>query len=105
MAQCAVYPSWYEGFGMPVLEAMACGTPVVTSNVSSLPEVAGNAGITVPPGDVAAIARAIKSLLTDEQLRARMIDLGLAWARSFRWSDTAARHVEVYRRVHSEGQH
>lgn len=104
LADVVSLASAYEGFGMPVIEAMACGTPVVTSNVSSLPEVAGNAAVTVPPGDENALARAIESLLTDPELRRRMIERGQNRADSFRWEDTAAGHVEVYRRVLARGR-
>ena len=98
LARCAVYPSWYEGFGMPVLEAMACGTPVVTSNASSLPEVGGDAALLVPPGDVGAMTQALEQLLTDERQRADRASRGLARAKRFTWEACAARHVEVYRR-------
>jgi glycosyltransferase involved in cell wall biosynthesis len=104
LARVVSLASAYEGFGMPVVEAMACGTPVVTSNVSSLPEVAGDAAVTVPPGDGNALARAIESLLTDSDLRREMLARGWARAASFRWAATAAKHVEVYRRVLAQGR-
>lgn len=104
LARAVSLASAYEGFGMPVIEAMACGTPVVTSNVSSLPEIAGDAAVLVPPGDEDALARAIESLLTDSDLRRRMIALGRVRAASFRWAVTAAKHVEVYRRVLARGR-
>jgi glycosyltransferase involved in cell wall biosynthesis len=99
LAQCTVYPSWYEGFGMPVLEAMACGSPVITSNVSSLPEVAGDAGLLVPPGDSDAIACALERILTDDGLRHDLARRGLARAGQFSWEACAAQHVDVYRAV------
>jgi glycosyltransferase involved in cell wall biosynthesis len=83
------YPSVYEGFGMPVLEAMACGCPVITSDVSSLPEVAGDAAILVPPADTGAIADAIRLLLDTPAERARLAEVGLARARTFAWRRTA----------------
>jgi glycosyltransferase involved in cell wall biosynthesis len=93
------FASVYEGFGVPVLEAMACGTPVVTSNVSSLPEVAGDAALMVSPGDVEGLRRALTSLLMDAQLRVDLRQKGLARAREFSWTTTAAAHLAVYRRV------
>ena len=89
----------YEGFGMPVLEAMACGTPVVTSSVSSLPEVAGDAALMVSPGDVEGLREALSRVLTDTQLRDDLRQRGLARARKFSWESTAAGHLAVYRRV------
>jgi len=84
------YPSLYEGFGLPPLEAMACGTAVVTSNTSSLPEVVGDAALTVDPTDTPAIAAALLYLLTDDALRATLAAAGLAQATQFRWARTAA---------------
>jgi glycosyltransferase involved in cell wall biosynthesis len=98
-AELFVYPSLYEGFGIPPLEAMACGTPVVTSNVTSLPEVVGEAALTVPPTDELALAEALLQALTDPPLRDRLREAGLARAASFSWDRTAAQTVEVYRRV------
>jgi len=84
-----VYPSVYEGFGMPVLEAMACGCPVITSNVSSLPEVADDAALLVTPTDAAEIAAALSRLLTDAEERCRLAEAGVARAREFTWRRTA----------------
>lgn len=86
---CFVYPSLYEGFGLPILEAMASGAPVITSNVSSMPEVAGDAAFLVDPLDSRAITQALRSVLTDPALRAELSDRGLARARSFSWQGTA----------------
>jgi glycosyltransferase involved in cell wall biosynthesis len=99
LAQVLSLASVCEGFGMPVLEAMACGTPVVTSNVSSLPEVAGDAALMVTPGDVDGLRQALERLLTDSGLRSEMTRRGLARARSFSWEQTAAGHIAVYRQV------
>jgi glycosyltransferase involved in cell wall biosynthesis len=98
-ADLFVYPSLYEGFGLPVLEAMACGVPVITSNLSSMPEVAGDAGILVDPNDVNALADAMTRVLTDQVLRATLAAKGLARARSFSWERMAQETLAVYARV------
>jgi glycosyltransferase involved in cell wall biosynthesis len=90
------FPSLYEGFGMPVLEAMACGTPVVTSTSSSLPEAAGDAGLTVPPTDVEALGEALLRLLDDADLRTDLRERGLRHVRRFSWRETAERTLEAY---------
>ncbi|MCX6842267.1 MAG: glycosyltransferase family 1 protein [candidate division WOR-3 bacterium] len=102
LAEVLSLASVYEGFGMPVLEAMACGTPVVTSNVSSLPEIAGDAALTVAPGDIDGLRQALERLLTDSGFRSEMIRRGLARARAFSWERTAAGHLAVYRQVLDE---
>jgi glycosyltransferase involved in cell wall biosynthesis len=94
-----VYPSLYEGFGLPPLEAMACGTPVITSNRSSLPEVVGDAAIVVDPDDRAALADAMATLVSDEALRDDLAERGLERARRFSWDETARRTIEVYESV------
>jgi glycosyltransferase involved in cell wall biosynthesis len=96
LAAVFVFPSLYEGFGLPPLEAMASGTPVVTSNVSSLPEVAGDAAVLVDPYDVAAITAGIKRVLTDPRLRAELVRRGLQRAREFSWERSVARTREIY---------
>jgi glycosyltransferase involved in cell wall biosynthesis len=98
------YPSLYEGFGLPVLEAMACGTPIVAANQSSLPEVVGDAGLTVDPTDVAALATAITRLLDDPSLRERLSAAGLAQAAKFTWPTMAAKLLHVYQEVIEESQ-
>jgi glycosyltransferase involved in cell wall biosynthesis len=95
-ARLFVFPSLYEGFGMPPLEAMACGTPVVTSNSSSLPEVVGDAGLMVAPMDVDALADAIMRLLSDEALHADLRERGLRRAQQFAWHTTAERTRDAY---------
>jgi len=95
-AICFVYPSYFEGFGLPPLEAMKCGTPVIAGNRTSLPEVVGKAGFLVDPFDIEAIASAIESLLDDSALRSDLIVRGLERAQIFSWQDTARRTLEVY---------
>jgi glycosyltransferase involved in cell wall biosynthesis len=92
-------PSLYEGFGIPVVEALACGTPVVASNVSSLPEAGGDAALLVPPDDVAAVADALRRLLTDRELRATLRQRGFAHAQRFTWEAAAQTVVAVYREL------
>lgn len=98
-----VYPSVYEGFGMPPLEAMTCGTPVITSNVSSLPEVVGDAALLVDPADVTGLAAAMARMLEDQSLREDLQERGLKQARRFSWDETARRTLQVYESVHSSG--
>lgn len=98
-ADLFVLPSLYEGFGLPVLEAMACGTPVVTSNTSSLAEVAGDAAILIDPYRVEAIAGAMRRVLSDPDLAAELHLKGLARAQEFSWERTARETVAVYERV------
>ncbi len=98
-AGCVLLPSLYEGFGFPVLEAMACGAPVVCSNVSSLPEVAGATALLVAPTDDEALAASVARLLTEPDLRQTLRTQGLAWAQHFRWPRCAAETVDVYETV------
>lgn len=98
-ARLFVFPSRYEGFGLPVLEAMACGCPVISSNASSLPEVVGDAGVLVEPDDVEGLSREMRSLLSDEGRRDELRKRGLVRARQFSWDETARRMVEIYRTV------
>jgi len=102
-AICLVHPSFYEGFGLSPLEAMACGTPVVTSNTSSLPEVVGDAGLMVDPEDVAGLAEAIRRLLEDASLRHTLGEKGLERAKLFSWERAAGETLKLYRRVGSGG--
>jgi glycosyltransferase involved in cell wall biosynthesis len=96
-AAAFVFPSRYEGFGLPPLEAMACGTPVVTSNVSSLPEVVGDAAVLVNPENVFDIARGIREVLLDQPMREELIRRGHAQAARFSWERTAREVLEIYR--------
>ena len=98
-ADVFVYPSQYEGFGLPPLEAMACGTPVVTSNVSSLPEVTGDAALLVDPTDTNEIADAMKRVLTDPMLHAELRARGLARAKQFSWARSARQIRDIYLEV------
>ena len=103
-ARLFVYPSLYEGFGLPPLEAMACGTPVVASNASSLPEVVGRAGLLVDPNDAEALTAAMNRLLTDGDLHDALQVEGPKRAAAFSWQETARRTAAVYRRsVIAEG--
>lgn len=98
-ADVLVAPSTYEGFGLTILEAMACGTPVITSNVTSLPEVAGDAAILVEPTDIKAIAAAISRLQAKPQDRQLLRDRGLGRVKQFSWFKTAERVARVYEQV------
>ncbi len=98
-AALLVYPSLYEGFGLPPLEAMACGCPVVTTNTSSLPEVVGEAGIMVNPYDTRSLVQAMRRVLTDDKLRDNMVRKGLEHARQFSWEKAARQTMEVYQSV------
>ncbi|HET8647359.1 MAG TPA: glycosyltransferase family 1 protein, partial [Vicinamibacteria bacterium] len=102
-ADALVYPSLYEGFGFPVVEAMACGAPVVTSRGSSLEEVAGEAALLVDPGDEADIARALRAVGTDRGLAAELRARGLARAATFDWTRTARETAQAYRDALSFG--
>jgi glycosyltransferase involved in cell wall biosynthesis len=98
-ALALVYPSRYEGFGLPLLEAMACGTPVLASRAASIPEVVGDAGLLLNPHDSAEWTEAIVRIAGDETLRGTLRASGLARAATFTWSRTARQTLEVYRRV------
>jgi glycosyltransferase involved in cell wall biosynthesis len=102
-AACAAFPSHYEGFGLPVLEALGCGTPLVTSNTSSLPELLGEAGFAVDPDDVQGLAGAILSCLVDEDLTAELRHRGPEQAARFTWAQTARETLAVYSEAVSSG--
>jgi glycosyltransferase involved in cell wall biosynthesis len=98
-AELFIYPSLYEGFGLPVLEAMACGTPVIASNQSSLPEVVGPAGLLVNPRDVTELAAAMSQLLEDLTLRRRLSQAGQIQAARFTWPTVATRLISLYEKL------
>ncbi|MFA5867383.1 MAG: glycosyltransferase family 1 protein [Actinomycetota bacterium] len=95
-ATALLLPSLYEGFGLPILEAMACGTPVITSNLSAMPEAAGDAALLVDPLDPSAIAAAIEQIMGDKTLRDTLISKGLKQVERFTWPANAAQTLEVY---------
>jgi glycosyltransferase involved in cell wall biosynthesis len=103
-AAALVYPSRYEGFGLPVVEAMACGTPVIASRAASIPEVLGDAGVLLDPDDEAGWAEAIATVLSDEWERGRLRKAGLTRAKTFTWARTAALTIGVYRQVVHEAR-
>jgi len=101
-AKAFVFPSLYEGFGLPPLEAMACGTPVISSNTSSMPEVIGKAGILISPKDERLWANIIVNVLKDKALAQTLSEWGVRQAKKFSWEETARKTIEVYREVVEE---
>lgn len=99
-ATAFVYPSLFEGFGLPPVEAMACGTPVVTSNTSSLPEVVGEAALLVDPYDEQSLAAALLQITNDQPLRARLQENGIEQAQKFTWRAAAEKTLQLYREAH-----
>ena len=98
-AEALIFPSLYEGFGLPVLEAMACGTPVVTANITAMPETAGDAALLVDPTSVEQIRAAIEQIVSDTSLRQRLLDKGVTQAAQFSWVSTAAKVRELFGEV------
>ena len=94
-----LYPSLHETFGLPIVEAMACGTPVVTSNIYSPPEIAGGAAVTCDPSDPSDIADGIKQILTDHDLREALIEQGLSNSKQYTWENAADEMIEIYQKV------
>jgi len=103
LAELFVFPSLYEGFGLPPLEAMACGTPVITSDRPSLPEVVGEAGLMVEATDSQELAEAMEQVLTDENLRREMGEKGLEQAAKFTWEAAAGKLLDMYRMLGTSG--
>src|SRR6202035_1856689 len=103
-ASLFVFPSLYEGFGLPPLEAMACGAPVICSNRTSLPEVVGDAAITLNPDDTGAMVDAMYGVLTNQTLRANLSVRSLQRAAQFNWRKTAAETIAVYEEVFAQYQ-
>jgi glycosyltransferase involved in cell wall biosynthesis len=98
-AELLAFPSLYEGFGFPILEAMACGAPVLTSSVSSMPEVAGDAAIYVDPLEVESIAQGILGLISDESLRADLAQRGTKRTALFSWRESARQTADLFREL------
>lgn len=98
-ADLFVYPCLYAGFGIPPLEAMACGTPVITSNNSSLPEVVDDAGLLINPYNTTELAQSINALISDDETRKKLIKKGLKRSKLFKWSDTAIKTLEIYEQI------
>lgn len=94
-----VYPSFYEGFGLPPLEAMACGVPVIASNVTSIPEVCHNAAILVDPNNIDELSYSMEKVLTDSYLKLKMIENGLAVSSKYSWENTALKTINAYKNI------
>jgi glycosyltransferase involved in cell wall biosynthesis len=102
---CFVFPSFYEGFGLPILEAMACGRAVVCANTSAMPEVANAAALLFDPKSPSELARALRDVLLDEELRLRMERLGVQRASAFTWSRAAQKTLDIYHEVAGDARH
>jgi glycosyltransferase involved in cell wall biosynthesis len=100
-ARAFVYPSLFEGFGLPPLEAMASGTPVVTSDVSSLPEITGDAALLIDPNDERALANALIEIMNNDRLRAELREKGIAQAKKFTWRDAAEKTLMLYQEAYA----
>ncbi|HEV8366779.1 MAG TPA: glycosyltransferase family 1 protein [Pyrinomonadaceae bacterium] len=104
-ARCFVYPSYFEGFGIPALEAMSCGTPTITADRTCFPEVIGDAGFMVDAFSEESIMRGMLTVLSDERLRAKLREKGLQRASLYNWKQTARKTLEVFEMVHAGNQH
>lgn len=98
-SQLFVYPSFYEGFGLPPIEAMSCGVPVIASNVTSVPEVVGDGGLLIDPKDIDNLCDSMFRVLSDEELRKKLISLGLSKASNLSWDKTANETISAYNRI------
>jgi len=101
-AKCFVYPSYFEGFGIPTLEAMRCGTPTITGNRTCFPEIIGDAGLLVDPFDERAIIDALKAILSDDKLREQLKQKGIRRAALYDWKNTARQTLAVYEKVFAQ---
>ena len=101
-ASCFLFPSFYEGFGLPLLESMACATPVISSNTTSMPEVGGDAVLYCDPNDIVDIKNKIEELLGDKNLQKIMIEKGLKRAKEFSWEKSAQEHIKLFERLLNE---
>ena len=98
-ARCLVYPSLYEGFGLPILEAMACGCPVITADISSMPEVAGEAAILINPRKTTAIVQAIDKIINSRKLAEKLSKKGIEQVKKFSWQKTARQVLSIINKV------
>lgn len=104
LAEFFVYPSFYEGFGLPALEAMACGCPVITSSTSSLSEITGNAAILINPTDIKSMTKAIINTISDKELRSKLIERGLNRIKKFGWENGAKKTLKIYEEIYENCQ-
>lgn len=103
MAQALLYASWYEGFGLPVLEAMACGTPVIAANAGAIPEIAGTHALLCDPQDVDCLTEAMHRLVSEQDFRQQLVQEGLGWVRNFSWKAAAQKTLNTYERLLGHG--